>query len=611
MWMIGETEENDPGILHAQARDIADQNFAGVLIVPRAGTLDIRNPKYLEIFAAATDAAKSANLEPWLMADPRLASDSLISDTGECLEVLIPVNVAGDLKIPEIPLRPTHMHQSGGITYKYSGIEKQFSTKTGELYFLKYKTNFFDYSNPGMWVFWEDYVEELFRKIDGFTGMCWDEPGYYCDNGRLPWSKHIVDAFQRAYGYDIREKLNHLLTDSPDYSHIKVRNNYYEKINDTVYEAMKENYGLIRKLPGGDEKFTVGIHATWHGEFCGIEERNHGSMDIWNLRSFQTAAFTDIGETEKLIEPGKGPDVLYSLVLARSLSRVGPNRGLVYSNLWGINFGHENDSASVEILDYWSDLLDLFGARWLAHSYGWPGTRYTDLNFGPGYPDHPTWDHFKIVNGKILGSLKNYDTLEDITDVLVVYPLESFYAVGREIFREPTQNFVRLIDNLTRSGYQVDIVSSTWLKDATVNGKSILLNGCEYKSLIIPHCTVITDTVHELAGTASDAGIPVIVGSEPHGPVFKSGIPAPLPESVTKYFYNDDPMHFITVKIEPAYILPEGSLGNVFRSQSRYRIILIADRPFGKYGGIFKFAGHQIKISERTEPFEIELPLEL
>jgi len=333
-------------------------------------------------------------------------------------------------------------------------------------------------------------------------------------------------------------------------------------------------------------------------------------MDLWNLRPYQTASFTDIGECEKLVEPDKGPDVVYSLVLARSLSRKGPNRGLIYSNLWGIDFGREQDSVPVEILDYWADLLGLFGARWLAHAYGWPGTRFKDLNFGPGYPDHPTWERFKSVNAQINKSNSDLNYGEQVADVLVVYPLESFYAVGRDDHREMTWEFVRLIDRLTRSGYQVDVVSSSWLADAKIEDESVILNGCEYNSIILPHCNVISDIVYKLINETANAGIPVIAGAHGDGIRHMSGMPAVMPQSAVIIGRDDDPMEVIGQTIEPTFILPDSALGNVFRTSSGYRIHLIPDRPFGKFSGIFEYAGYKLDIKSRTTPYIIELPFE-
>ena len=612
MWMIGEEEEQDPSLLYGQAEDIRDKNFTGVLAVPRAGVLDIRDPKYLEIFKMAVDAAKSSGLEIWLMADPRLASDSLINDTGEALEVLIPIIMADEgEEIPTPGLRPTHMHQGGGINYKFTGIERSYSLgKNEQLVFPRYRTNFFDYSNPCMWAFWEEYIGEVFEKIRGFTGLCWDEPGFYCDGGRFPYGKYITGEFLGRYGYDIGDHLLNLQIDSPDWKHIKIRNDYYSLVNSIVADSMRKNFELIGRYTEKLEKFTIGIHATWHGEFCGIEERSHGSMDLWKLRPYQTASFTDIGECEKLVEPEKGPDVVYSLVLARSLSRIGPNRGLIYSNLWGIDFGKGRNSTPFEILDYWADLLGLFGARWIAHAYGWPGTRFKDLNFGPGYPDHPTWERFESVNEKINKSTAENADVEQVADVLVVYPLESFYAVGRGDHREMTWDFVRLIDKLARSGYQVDVVSSEWLKDAKIEDESIVLNGCEYNSIIVPHCNVISDIVHTLINNAANAGIPVIIGIYGDEIRHMSGMPAIMPKSAVIIAKDDDPLDVIGQTIEPTFVLPNGALANVFRTPSGYKIHLIPDRPFGKFSGIFEYAGYELDIKSRTEPYLIELPFE-
>ena len=78
-WMLGQKEEENPSLVEGQAGDIADAGFAGVLLIPRAGRLDLRDPAMLDLLQRAADAGISSGLAIWIMADPRLASDSPVS----------------------------------------------------------------------------------------------------------------------------------------------------------------------------------------------------------------------------------------------------------------------------------------------------------------------------------------------------------------------------------------------------------------------------------------------------------------------------------------------------------------------------------------------------
>jgi len=668
MWMLGEKEERNAGLLDVEAADIADKGFSGVIITPRAGNLDLRDPAMLDVLEQACLAARSKGLDIWIMADPRLASDSLIAETGEALEVLI-INRAPDdpwngenlntarivdgrfLWEMEYPaIRPTHMHQSGGIVYEPVGIERVFAFrrtsdgKAGEIRdvseaaswtharderkvvvhgevsegldgfeviaFPIFRTNFFDYAGRKSWDLWVDFIHRLLKRIDCIRGICWDEPGFYTESGKFPAGERIAGYFELAHGYNMSDQLARLVLESHDNAHIRIRNDYYRFPNEIIAGSMQRNRSLTLEAAselGFKDTIQNGIHATWHGEFCGLEEMAHGSMDLWRIRPYQTAAFTDVGGAERLNHRGNAPDVIYSLVLARSLARVGPNRGLIYCNLWGASFGTSDVEPPVEIVDYWRDLLDVFGAQWLAHAYGWPGTRFRDLGFGPGYPDHPSWERFKSVNRRSEEASGIFEAGEQISDVLVVFPLESFYSIGHIGGNRIGAKLVELVDRLTRLGYQLDIVSPAWLSDSEMDEGRILLNGCEYNSIVLPYCRVIPEAAWEKVIAALDARVPVIADLPSYDLLDPQGHPLPKPEGCFRFDLTTNAVERIYKSIPPTYELPTGALGNIRRIGGSYRVHLIADRPSGRFGGVFKYSGVEIEIEERTDPLPITL----
>ena len=658
--MLGEREENDHSLLPQQAKDIADAGFAGVMLVPRAGRLDTRDPAMLDLFERAAHAAKSNTLAVWVMADPRLASDSLIAETGDALEVILinrrpddpwngeNLNVAKirngsyTWKLEYSACRPTHMHVSGAITYLPVGIERVFAfnrnadgtvgdireiTQTANLYhgvpsreievhgevdaeldgweviaFPRFRTNFFDYSSKASWPIWKDFMDELFQRIENISGVAWDEPGFYTEFGKFPAGERIFERFREHSGYDIRDELPWLLLDSSDMRHVRVRTDYYRTLNRIIVESMQSNLDLALEL--GGESIAQGIHATWHGEFCGLEEMSHGSLDIWSIRPTQTASFTDVGAAERLMHPEKSRDIIYSLILARSLARVEPNRGLTWCNLWSVDFGTDDSEAPAEILDYQKQLLELFSARWLAHGYGWTGTKFMDHGFGPGYPDHPTWSKWSGLNSDFreLG--------EPVSDVLMVFPLESFYAIGHDGANSIGMKLIELVAGLTRAGYQLDIVSPEWLSKAEVGQGKLLLNGCEYKSLILPYCRVIAKEVREVVQLASEAGVRTIVDMPASAVLDPSGERLPSLDNTEIFDLMEEAFEIIVKLIPPTFSLPEGSICTVRQKGDKFEAHVIADRPGGKYGGTFSYRGKSIEIPERTDPFIGLLPSE-
>jgi len=670
MWLLGEKEENNPRLIEDEARDISDKGFLGVLIIPRAGKLDLRHPRMIDLFERAAVAAKSNGMDPWLLADPRLGSEGFIEETAESLEVLIINRTPTDfwngsnlnttviengkftweMEYPE--LRLTHMLQSGGVTYDPVGLEKVYvfnrsgSGTIGEIRditkfvdwqhdklnhkividcevadilngweviaFPRFKTNFFDYTGAKSWEAWIKYIDLLFERIDCISGICLDEPGFYCEFGKFPWGDSILDHFRKSYDYNLEDRLAWLVLNSADNSHVHVRNCYYQLLNNIITASVSLNWSIAsrsalrhNRAPG----IQSGIHATWHGEFCGIEDMVHGSLDIWNIRPHQSAAFSDVGGGEKLIRPEAAPDIIYSLVLARSLSRVGPNKGIIYFNFWGIEYGYPDDDAPPEVVDYWRDLLDLFSARWIAHGYGNPNTRTHKLNFGPGYPDHPTWSRFKALNSPDRVAAGSFEVGEPVSDVLFVYPLEGFYAIGHMGGNRLGELLVSLVDLLTRKGYMVDIVSSEWMTRAEITDGAILLNGCSFGSLVVPYGNIMPESLKNFTARASDAGIPVIEGLFSDDDIAASDLLLPDFELVDRGKI-EKMFGMISDSVPPTFDLPEGSIGNVRKTADGYLVHLIPDRAFGKFSGTFRYSGLEVEIDERTEPLIVTLELD-
>jgi len=666
MWLLGEDVENDPSVLSSQAEEIAARGFHGVMVFPRGGSLDHIEPRMVEIFCLAAKAAGDNGLKVWMGADPRLASDALIEASGEALEVSIinrepyghwngrNLNASlvenGSFEwVMEYPkLRLTHMHQSGGVRYIPIGIEKVYAIKrVGEtgvqdfrdvtdkcellsepencivrikgdlsdefegweiLAFPRFRTNFYDYTGTESWKVWTAFVEKLYSRLENIAGVCWDEVGFYCESGKYPLGDRIEKIFLEEHGYSIRDNLIWLVLDSDDNRHIRVRNDYFVTLNNIITDSMKRSreFSVSMATKYGRVEQEHGIHATWHGEFCGIEEMNHGSLDVWKIRPHQTGAYTDIGGNERHADPVTGPDMVYSMVLARSLSRVEPKRRIIYSNLWGIDYGTPGDGTPPEIMEYWRWFLDLFGARWLAHAYGWPGTRYSDLRFGPGYPDHPTWGMFDRLNKDRNPEIPELEKYDQLGDVLALFPLESFYALGHYGENRISGEFIKLIDRMFRAGYMIDIVSGEWLENATVSDGSIELNSVRFRSLVLPYCRIVRHDTWQKIREIRDAGIPVIAdcakqtldtgGQELEEIVFES-----------TFDLMNDPLAAIGKVIHPTCDLPDGSMGNIWLTENGAYVYLMPHTFDRAYDGNFRFGNFEIKIEERRTPLVLSI----
>ncbi|MFH1676932.1 MAG: hypothetical protein ABIC40_07890 [bacterium] len=667
MWMLGSEVEDEPSKILFQANDMALAGFSGVILTPRAARSDLRSQAMFDILKKAADAARNRDLDVVIMADPRLASESLIRETGEAQDILLinrtPANKWDGRKLNtseiiggsfswkiDYPLhRLTHMIMSGAITYSPSGIARVYAVRRSDknqvreftditaqselkhdsnshsveiignvpdnlngwevIAFPIFRTNFFDYTGLKSWKLWEEFMERLVGEIDGLSGVAWDEPGFYAEYGKFPAGEGVREFFKNENGYDFYDELIWLVLDSPDGRHIRIRNDYYRTLNSIIVTAYRRNYELTRKLfakkfGGIRTDLFHGIHATWHGEFCGPEDMPHGSMDLWKFRQWQSAAFTDIGGAERLQYPEGCPEPAYSLVLARSLSRFGPNHRIIYSNLWGQRYGTPDSDVPLSIVDYWRDFLDLFGARWIAHSYGYNGTIENDLGFGPGYPDHPAWDQMKIVNKREPEKEIEIEEGTSISDILMLFPLESFYAIGNAYANTYGEALVVLVDELTRNGYQVDIVNGELLSQAEIIDGSIRLNGFDYRALILPYLRVIPEGAWNVIFKAIDNGVQVIADL-PDEPIVDisahrlSGI-----DIKNRFDLLENPFDSIRQIISPTFVTPINSIGSIRKTEKGHRVRLIPNRPGMPFMGTFQFGEYEIEIRESFKPID-------
>jgi hypothetical protein len=658
MWIPGPKDEEDHDRLLSQAKDIADHGFKGVVITPRSAKYDLRHKKSIELLKDAAYSAKLNNLDVWIMADPRLASESIIQESRETLELII-INqdsenywngsnlntvkiFKGDfvwfMSYPAI--RHTHILMSGGIAYLPIEVDSVFAFKRNEtgqvveshnvtdhclmtsdefsrelsvsaedldkyndyevVAFPRFRTNFFDYTSSKSWELWDAYIKELLSKIDCISGICWDEPGFYADSGQFPAGERFYTAFRNKYGYDLKNYLLWLVLESQDKRHIQVRHDYYSFLNDIIAQSVRNQGDLSRKYAVTQlqivDDIVTGIHATWHGEFCGLEEMNHGSMDLWKIRRYQSASFTDIGGAERLIHPETAPDVIYSLTLAKSLSRIGKNPEIIYCNLWGNTFGTYQSEAPPEILDYWKDLLDLFNANWLAHAYGYTGTSKKDLGFGPGYPDHPTWNRFTHLNCENNISSE----FRPASDVLIIFPIQSFYALGHKGGNCIGWEMVKLVDKMFRMGYVVDIFTPFFLTKGAISDGKMVFRDVEYTSVILPYCRVMPEDSLKALEQASEAGVEVIADIQDNHIYSLEGKKMEVSDKSARFNLMDNPFREISSIIKPAIALPDGAIANIFIKEKQIQLRIMPDFPGREFSGKLIYGSNEVDIPHGT-----------
>ncbi|MEK6571637.1 MAG: hypothetical protein AABZ61_09715, partial [Bacteroidota bacterium] len=373
--------------------------------------------------------------------------------------------------------------------------------------FPRFRTNIQDYASPANEKVFAKLLHEYHARGVSFDGLAWDEPGYCAEFGRFPVSKHIYKRFREKNGYDLADKLYGILLDVDDNSHIRIRIDYYSVLMDAVFGWEKRFWNLGRKMWGDIE---MGIHHTWHGESTGTEDMVHGSFDLWKGLGSVSGGWSDEGVAERLMHPDEFEYAKYitNMVLAKSLARFSKTK-TAYYNLWGVDYDGTNPKYPPDVMEYWVDLMEVFSIKWLAHAYGWTGVMNFNLGFGPGYPDHPTWDRFTELNQKI-------DRIERFTglripeaNIALVYPIESLMAIGNLSGNAIAGQIFDLVYELTAAGYAVDMISPGLLGTGSIQNSKLRIQNYTYEYLILPYSPVLPRTALKLLHCLLERKFPV------------------------------------------------------------------------------------------------------
>ena len=298
-------------------------------------------------------------------------------------------------------------------------------------------------------------------------GLWWDEPGYCtgfdrafrADRGRIPWSGAIADRHRELTGRVAREDLPYLLLRTDDGLWGERRRDYYRTLETAVLGAQEELSAEARRLLGDDCR--MGVHQTWHQN---ADDVINGCGDWWRGAKVLGAGFSDVGDAERTSDPRQMAEVRAMSSLAVSLARR-TETGEAYCNLWGVDYGNGAGEPSGEIVDWWVDLQATMGCNWLAHTYGPTGYFERPPVWGPGYPDHPTWDRMTAATGRLSRALELAEGRLPQADIALVYPLGSFYRLGSDFANNLASDAHLLIDALLQRGYELDIVSPDALKE--------------------------------------------------------------------------------------------------------------------------------------------------
>ena len=551
VWTLTDEVIESRALLEAQFHEMRRIGFGGVTPYVRCSRYTWSDPPARKALAAVTSLCRRHGMACWIGPDPRFVSRELIGTDGG-VDVILFGNRARSEVFPNLgpvtrgrfnvrcDISPRHVHTLNEVAIEYAprGIARVYALRMKEgggpplkvldvtrkarffyharqryveafgvlpetndegwhvLPFFRASTNHVDYSNPDQMRAYHALLAQLYAEGCRPDGIMWDEPGYTCTYGTLPFSSRIGREYSRARGRELFDDLWKLAVESRDGSHVAVRNAYYAAVQRTMNRANAATTRYVRRLWGGQT--VSGIHDTWHFESADMCDMNHGSLDLWEGMRVKTGGFVDLGGIDKLRDPADPwyANLAAMSVICCSLGKMS-EEGYAYNNLWTV--GDDNGEGwQAGVMNHCAEIMALFGTRWLAHAYGPVGTIGEERTFLgspplPGYPDHSTWKHFPGWNSRLAEELGAVEGRLPESRVLLVFPVESLYALGGRAADAAAQGIFELILALLDNHHHVDVHSPSLCVRGRWSGEKFLLGRCRYEMMIVPSARVVPE----------------------------------------------------------------------------------------------------------------------
>lgn len=621
MWTWQDAQVDHPDLLDDALTDIAANGFGAALAMLRGCRYAVSDRR---VIAAAEHAAATAHrlgIEFWFALDPRLDQGRLVGlpggraiylltcrDANGALPCQTRVDDAGNftIRLDYATTRSQHMLSQVAFSLDPVGVEHaivyqrdaQGVVLTDSVRDVTATTQMFvqradgyleifgrtDVPGDGAWhVLAVPRCESTYPELGSDTvvtavrdmyrdyhtagvaldGVFWDEFGYVTgygdDQSRLPWGPAIHEAFAARHGSALTAAAPYLLLDDDAGIAIRVRRDYYAAVQDVVIATQRACHRVAQNLWGPE--IDSGIHQTWHQN---ADDLPHGSADWWRGSAALTGGFTDVGDAERVPD-----EVLAMTAIAASLARQ-HSRPRASCNVWGVDFGTAH-------LDWWAHLLASFGVTWAAHTYGPNGYIDHDTGWGPGYPDHPTWDRFAAANEHAAQVNALVGATTPAADVAVVYPIETLARIGSAAANQPAAEALQVIAGLVRLGVAVNVISPELLATAEVREGALWIvtprGRLPHRALVYPNPQTLQPAEVNRIGEAQAEGIPVVlIGTEPR----ETTEGTPLDGIATARL---DDLAAAAHDLPRLVNAPPGAIASLFRRPDGCALVVVPDRP--------------------------------
>jgi hypothetical protein len=549
VWSVTDQVIENKELREAQFSDLQKAGFGGIAAWVRCSRYSWDDPLAMKACRHIITLCRQHEMSCWLGPDPRFISHKLAGDsTG--LELLLFGNAARADIVPNTAtvkdgrytircvLSPRHVHMLTDVAVEFIplGLARVYAFRHGTIplgkkdivditsdarmfynardryveafgtapsymndewsviAFFRVRTNHVDFSNPLHLLKYEKMLAALKSAGCSPQGIMWDEPGYTCVYGTIPYSPWIRKAYKAKSKRSLDSEVWKMVLEPKDCSHVPVRLAYYRTVQQSISSAELRLKKTVHKLWG--PKTILGIHDTWHFESADMCDMNHGSMDLWSTTEAKSGGFVDLGGIQALRDVASPhyANLAALSVIVSSLGKCALEK-VAYNNLWTVG-DDEGEGWQRSAMEHCVNIMALFGTRWLAHAYGPVGTIGQERTFLgspplPGYPDHSTWPYFSQWNDWLSSEIRNAGEALPQSNLLLLYPIETLYAFADRRADKAAADIFTLILSLLDKHFHVDVLSTPMLHAARWNNGRLCLGNQKYDFVLAPHPNVI------------------------------------------------------------------------------------------------------------------------
>src|SRR5512143_873246 len=305
VWTLTDDVIERHDLLTRQFEEIRAKGFGGVATYVRCSRYTWDDLPARKALSAIGRLCRKTGMAHWTGPDPRFVSRSLIARSEGLTVLLFGERSRADVLPHLVPategrfsvrceLSPRHVHTLNEVAIEYEpiGIVRVYAVRLTEgeetpsevlditrnarffynardryieafgtfpgqrrgpwkvLAFFAARTNHADYSSGRQMRRYFELLRHLLKPRCAVDGLMWDEPGFTCTYGTLPFSPAIRNSYARRNRRAVEKDLWKLALDAPDHTHIRVRTSFYRAIQESLTGATRLATRQARRLWG-------------------------------------------------------------------------------------------------------------------------------------------------------------------------------------------------------------------------------------------------------------------------------------------------------------------------------------------------------------------------